>query len=608
MSGVVQRVDESIESTPEDEYKSLLRSLSRRKGFGLAFVRCSPAGGMELIKKVRDDLSQKQIGVLELKEPIDNLIELVQDFPNQENLNILFVVGLEKSLEKYIRSGYGGEGDYYNLDQIPPILNHLNWQRENFRDKLRHICFVFLLSPFAIKYIVRRSPDFFDWGSGVINFLTSKELAEQKLQRIKPEENSQTFLNWTSQQRAQRIIEIKRLLAEQNQNKNRIIALLFELGDIFFSSEQYENAISSYDKVLEINSHGDYKVNSSISSGAIIGATIGSLFGGYGFIGALLGSALAYSILGKNSKSYLSLKELASNKNKAWYSRGNALFDLGRYEEAISSYDKAIEIDPDSQSIWLNRSVAIRNLGRYTEAIISCEKALDINPDSLELWHEKGYCFEKLGQYEESLQCHNQTVRIKSDYAEGWYNRGVQLGNLGRYEEAIQSYDKALEIDSDYYKAWNNRGGTLANLGKYEEAIQSYDKALEIKPDYHEVLNNRGVALGNIGKYEEAILSYDTIKLDYYEALINRGVALSNLGRYEEALSSYDKALEIKSSDPSAYYNKACAYSLQNNLEPALENLQKATQLNPEKYRDMAKTDSDFDNIRHDPRFQALIQ
>jgi tetratricopeptide (TPR) repeat protein len=69
-----------------------------------------------------------------------------------------------------------------------------------------------------------------------------------------------------------------------------------------------------------------------------------------------------------------------------------------------------------------------------------------------------------------------------------------------------------------------------------------------------------------------------------------------------------NKALEIKPNDPNIYYNKACAYSLQNQIEPALENLQKAIQLNPEKYREMVKTDSDFDNIRHDPHFQALIQ
>ncbi len=83
---------------------------------------------------------------------------------------------------------------------------------------------------------------------------------------------------------------------------------------------------------------------------------------------------------------------------------------------------------------------------------------------------------------------------------------------------------------------------------------------------------------------------------------------LKELGRYEEAIASYDQTLQIKPDKHEAWYNKAYAYSLQNAIELALENLQKAIQLNPEEYRKMAKTDSDFDNIRHDPRFQALIQ
>ncbi|WP_445243654.1 MULTISPECIES: TPR end-of-group domain-containing protein [unclassified Microcoleus] len=36
--------------------------------------------------------------------------------------------------------------------------------------------------------------------------------------------------------------------------------------------------------------------------------------------------------------------------------------------------------------------------------------------------------------------------------------------------------------------------------------------------------------------------------------------------------------------------------------------MQKAIDMNPDKYREMAKTDSDFDSIRADVRFQALIQ
>ncbi|WP_375492208.1 tetratricopeptide repeat protein, partial [uncultured Nostoc sp.] len=117
----------------------------------------------------------------------------------------------------------------------------------------------------------------------------------------------------------------------------------------------------------------------------------------------------------------------------------------------------------------------------------------------------------------------------------------------------------------------------LYAASEYEEAIASYDQALKFKPDYHEAWNNRGNAL-------------------------------RKLGRFEEAIASYDQALEIKPDYPSAFYNKACYYALQGNIEKALENLQQAINLNLNKYREMAKTDLDFDGIRENKRFQALIQ
>jgi tetratricopeptide (TPR) repeat protein len=97
-------------------------------------------------------------------------------------------------------------------------------------------------------------------------------------------------------------------------------------------------------------------------------------------------------------------------------------------------------------------------------------------------------------------------------------------------------------------------------------------------------------------------------KPDLHEAWYNRGISLGNLGRYEEAISSYDKAVEFKPDLHEAWYNKACSYSLQGNIEQAIENLKTAISLNLDKYREMAKTDSDFDAIREDERFQELIK
>ena len=74
------------------------------------------------------------------------------------------------------------------------------------------------------------------------------------------------------------------------------------------------------------------------------------------------------------------------------------------------------------------------------------------------------------------------------------------------------------------------------------------------------------------------------------------------------AIAAYDKALEIKPDDDATYYNKACCYALQSQIDQAIQNLQQAINLNPDEWREMAKTDSDFDSIRSHTRFQALIQ
>ena len=72
------------------------------------------------------------------------------------------------------------------------------------------------------------------------------------------------------------------------------------------------------------------------------------------------------------------------------------------------------------------------------------------------------------------------------------------------------------------------------------------------------------------------------------------------------AIACLEQVLKLNPDDELAWYNKACAYALQNNLDLAIDSLQKAIALNP-KYREMAKEDRDFDNLKEDKRFQTLI-
>jgi len=72
--------DNDLSSEADEEYQALLRTLNLTEGFGLFFVRCSPPVETErLIGRVKKDIFDKNIEVLRLKKPVNNLYDLVEE-------------------------------------------------------------------------------------------------------------------------------------------------------------------------------------------------------------------------------------------------------------------------------------------------------------------------------------------------------------------------------------------------------------------------------------------------------------------------------------------------------------------------------------------------
>ena len=61
-----------------------------------------------------------------------------------------------------------------------------------------------------------------------------------------------------------------------------------------------------------------------------------------------------------------------------------ALEELGKHDEAIKAFDKAIEINPQDSYAWDGKGIALWKLDKYDEAIKAFDKAIEIDPhDSL---------------------------------------------------------------------------------------------------------------------------------------------------------------------------------------------------------------------------------
>jgi len=240
--------DEDVTASTEDEYAALLRAIRWAQGFSLLFVQCSPAEGERLIQRVQADVAEKVVKVLPLESEIEDLYEVVAAYPDINKTNVLFITGLEKSLVAYIQPGFGSEGAYYAKDTVPKLLGKLNLQRERFKQDFA-VCFVFLVPRYAMKYLIRRAADFFDWRSGVWEFVPPKEEQQQVSQQIL-QGDYQQYLRWTHAQRRQRVLDIDDLLANPDDLMVEPSSLRFEQGNLLFADQNFEAAIAAYDQAL----------------------------------------------------------------------------------------------------------------------------------------------------------------------------------------------------------------------------------------------------------------------------------------------------------------------------------------------------------------------
>ena len=71
----------------------------------------------------------------------------------------------------------------------------------------------------------------------------------------------------------------------------------------------------------------------------------------------------------------------------------------------------------------------------------------------------------------------------------------------------------------------------------------------------------------------------------------NKGTDLGNSGQYAEAIKGYDKAIEIDPQNSAAWYNRAHIYSLINNQDQSILNLNKTIELYSS-YKEKAKKET----------------
>ncbi len=93
-------------------------------------------------------------------------------------------------------------------------------------------------------------------------------------------------------------------------------------------------------------------------------------------------------------------------------SRGVALANMGRYQEAIEHFDRAIAADSGYIEAWRNKALALAYLGRHQETIACYEEITRLDPQDGSAWYNMGTIYRRLGDGSKADECFEEARRL----------------------------------------------------------------------------------------------------------------------------------------------------------------------------------------------------
>ncbi len=184
----------------------------------------------------------------------------------------------------------------------------------------------------------------------------------------------------------------------------------------------------------------------------------------------------------------------------------------------------------------------------YDQAITYYQRVLELNPHHIDCLLNLGVVFKTQGKLEKAIACYQQAVQIDPNRAKAHYNLANALKSQGKLDQAISEYRQAIVLDSNHPQLHCNLGLALQAQGILEEAIAEYQTALKIDPNHAIAHHALGIAWYSQGKYAEAIAEYQAaLKIDPHRAdtHCNLAMALQVQRKYVEAIAEYQTALQI---------------------------------------------------------------
>jgi tetratricopeptide (TPR) repeat protein len=288
----------------------------------------------------------------------------------------------------------------------------------------------------------------------------------------------------------------------------------------------------------------------------------------------------------------------------------------GRYTEAVSQFQRALQIEPRTDDFYVDLASAQDAQGKPEEAEKTYQQELALRPYSWLNYNRLAVIYSTHGRNSDAVDPLRKVIELAPDGLVGYSNLAGVYNFLGRYDESIPMYERAVSIHPTAVRL-SNLATVYFNRRRYPEAVRSFERAIQLDGNNSTIWGNLGDAYywapGKRAQapdaYRRAIaLGEALLKVNPRDATVLGKLAgyHAMLGEKAAALELLQRALGIKPSDPEIRLKAALINNQFNDAEATLDWLERAAQagFSLSTIRDLPN----FDPLWSNPRFQQLLR
>lgn len=306
---------------------------------------------------------------------------------------------------------------------------------------------------------------------------------------------------------------------------------------------------------------------------------------------------------------YTNYLKINPNNDEAYTLLGEAYEESNLTNESIKNYLNAITLNNKNTRAYNNLLITYMDIKDYDNLIKYSNEAIENNPNYLfaYIWLSNAYVYKK--DIDKAIETLNKVIRINPEFTQAYLSLGIIYNSNKEHDKAINNFEKALskkdDINTRLYLAetYHQKGDNLKSEEIYKDLVNK-------NPYDENVFFSLGNFYSDIKKYDESEKAFEKsifINTNFLDARNNLGNVYIKSGKTDKALFEFEKIVKINPNYPTAYYNIACVYSLKKDKYKALKFLEQSIKMD-KSLKEVAKNDSDFDNIKNESKFKELIK